>query len=54
MKRVKAGSDEPQYVTPSGLKGKRGWTDAMIRNMLGGPDKTAPNLHYRRAAPMKL
>ena len=26
----------------------------MIRNMLGEPDKTASNPHYRRAAPMKL
>ncbi len=43
-----------QYITPAGLKGKRGWTDQMIRKLLGGPDKVAPNPHYRTAAPMRL
>ena len=43
-----------QYITPAGLKGKRGWTDQMIHKLLGEPDKVAPNPHYRTAAPMRL
>lgn len=33
---------------------ERGWTDAMIRNLLGDPDETKLNPFYRGAAPMKL
>ena len=43
-----------EYITPAGLKGKRGWTDPQIRNLLGEPDKTAKNPHYSTAAPMRL
>lgn len=43
-----------EYVTLTGLRSKRGWTDKMIREMLGDPDKTATNPHYSTAAPMKL
>ena len=45
---------KPEYITPTGLRGKRGWTDTMIKILLGTPDKTAQNPHYRRAPEMKL
>ena len=44
----------PKYITPTGLRGKRYWTDKMIRDLLGEPDKTAPNPHYSNASPMRL
>ena len=40
-------------ITQSTLK-SRGWTQAMIRDVLGDPDRTAPNPHYSKGAPMKL
>ena len=43
-----------EYITPTGLRGKRYWTDKMITDLLGEPDKVVPNPHYRVAAPMKL
>ena len=39
--------------TISELKG-RSWTDALIRDLLGEPDATEPNLRYRRATSMKM
>ena len=42
-----------ELISLSGLK-SRGWTAAMIRDLLGEPDKQVPNPHYRQAAPMKL
>jgi hypothetical protein len=33
---------------------QRGWTEAMIRDLLGDPDLTADNPHYKTAAPMRL
>ena len=36
-----------------GLK-ERGWTEAMIRDLLGDPDLYADNPHYKSAAPMRL
>ncbi len=32
----------------------RGWTVAMIRDLLGKPDLTVDNPHYKTAAPMRL
>ena len=46
--------DAPKYITPTGLRDKRYWTDKMIRDLLGEPDRTAPNPHYRSAPPMRL
>ena len=43
-----------QYITPTGLKGKRGWTDAMIQRLLGEPDRYADNPHYKSGPQMKL
>ena len=33
---------------------ERGWTEAMIRDLLGEPDLLADNPHYKSAAPMRL
>lgn len=41
------------HLTMGGLR-ERGWTDAMIRDYLGGPDTTRPNPRYAGAARMKL
>jgi hypothetical protein len=40
-------------VGAAGLKA-RGWTEAMIRDLLGDPDLTVDNPHYKTAAPMRL
>ena len=45
---------KPEYITPTGLSGKRGWTDTIISKLLGDPDRTAPNPHYRSAHEMRL
>ena len=42
-----------ERITLSTLK-QRGWTEAMIRDVLGDPDALAPNPHYSKGAPMKL
>jgi hypothetical protein len=42
-----------EYCSTAGLK-YRGWTDKAIELFLKAPDKTAPNPHYRSAAPVKL
>ena len=44
---------ERTHYSVSGLK-HRGWTDAMIRDLLGEPDKHGRNPHYRTAAPTRL
>lgn len=41
------------YTTRTRLK-EQGWTDGMIKKMLGEPDATRPNPHYKSAAPMAL
>lgn len=33
---------------------ERGWTEAMIRDLLGKPDLTVKNPHYSKAGPMRL
>ncbi len=33
---------------------ERGWTESMIRDLLGEPDLRVDNPHYRSAAPMRL
>jgi len=44
---------EPGYLTLNRLK-ERGWTPSMITKLLGNPDRTRKNPHYKKAAPMKL
>ena len=45
---------KPEYITPTGLRGKRNWTNIMIKKLLGSPDTTARNPHYGCAPEMKL
>ena len=40
-------------IGAAGLK-QRGWTEAMIRDLLGDPDLYADNPHCKSAAPMRL
>lgn len=47
------GGIPPGYTSTAGLK-RRGWTDGLIRSILGTHDRTAPNPKFRRAAPMRL
>ena len=42
-----------ECVGAVGLK-ERGWTEAMIRDLLGKPDTLRDNPHYKSAAPMRL
>ena len=41
------------HYSVSSLK-HRGWTDAMVRDLLGDPDKRSVNPHYRKAAQTHL
>jgi len=40
-------------ISAFGLK-ERGWTESMIRDLLGNPDRYVDNPHYSSAAPMRL
>lgn len=42
-----------ECIGAPGLKA-RGWTEAMIRDLLGKPDLYADNPHYKTAAPRRL
>lgn len=42
-----------ECIGAPGLK-RRGWTEAMIRDLLGQPDEYADNPHYKSAAPRRL
>jgi hypothetical protein len=42
-----------ECIGAPGLK-ERGWTEAMIRDLLGEPDLLADNPHYKTAAPRRL
>jgi hypothetical protein len=44
---------EPEFLTASKLK-ERGWTDALIRKLLGMPDDYAANFVYPGGAPVRL
>lgn len=41
------------YQTSWSLK-KRGWTDTMIKSILGEPDEYRVNPYHKSAAPMRL
>ena len=47
---IAAGS---RCIGAPGLK-ERGWTESMIRDLLGDPDLRVDNPHYKTAAPMRL
>ena len=42
-----------ECIGAPGLR-KRGWTEAMIRDLLGDPDVLTDNPHYKSAAPRRL
>jgi hypothetical protein len=44
---------ELECIGAAGLK-QRGWTEAMIRDLLGDPDVLTDNPHYKTAAPRRL
>lgn len=44
---------DSEYITKSTAISSYGLTESLLKKM-GEPDKTAPNPHYRSAAPMKL
>lgn len=48
-----SGVSESKHLSMQGIKA-RGWTDALIRDFLGDPDKLVKNPHYRTAPPCKL
>jgi len=47
------GRNTSALLTATQLKA-RGWTDALIRDLLGAPDQTRINPHYRSGPPMRL
>lgn len=40
-------------ISAFGLR-ERGWTESMIRDLLGQPDRYVDNPHYKKAEPMRL
>ncbi len=40
-------------ITPARMK-DRGWTESMVKNLLGKPDVLIPNPHYRSGPAMRL
>jgi hypothetical protein len=50
LPEIEAGT---KCIGAAGLK-ERGWTEAMIRDLLGDPDWSADNPYYKSAAPMRL
>lgn len=46
-------AEKVKCVTLSTLK-SRGWTESMVRDLLGDPDVQSPNPHYRSGPPMRL
>ena len=45
--RPQATDQSPHTSTPTGLRGKRGWTDGMIEDLLGDTDRKVRNQHHR-------
>ena len=43
-----------ECIGAPGLKETRGWTEAMIRDLLGEPDVLTDNPHFKSAAPRRL
>ena len=43
-----------EHYTLTQLKNERGWTDTIVRKLLGAPDATRPNSHCGSAAPVRL
>ena len=45
---------EKEFISASGLKWKRFWTDSLINKFLGEPDKLGINLLYRTGPKVRL
>jgi hypothetical protein len=45
---------EKDFISASGLKWQRFWTDSLIRKFLGEPDKLGINPHYRTGPKVRL
>lgn len=43
-----------EYITRTGLRGKRGWTDLLMNRFLPAPDKIADNPYYKSAGQVQL
>lgn len=43
-----------EHYTLTQLKNERGWTDTIVRKLLGAPNATRPNPHFRSAARVRL
>lgn len=52
-KRFQQLQDRFTFLSVAGIQG-RGWTKTQIDRLLGEPDKTAPNPHYKCASEMRL
>jgi hypothetical protein len=48
-----AGNPAQEYLSPAALR-RRGWTDGMVRTLLGAPDKRVRNPLYQGAASARL
>ena len=48
------GSSKPTFITLAKLIEERPWSEPMVRDFLGEPDRTPPNPHYRAGPPMRL
>lgn len=49
-----AGDGQADELIGSTALRERGWSPAMIRDLLGDADQTRPNPYSRKAAPMRL
>jgi hypothetical protein len=45
---------EKEFISASGLKWKRFWTDSLIKKFLGAPDKLGINQLYRTGPKVRL
>lgn len=43
-----------EFITPARLKSERFWTDKLIKEHLGDPDRLVSNPHYRSGPEMRL
>ena len=53
METENMNQDKVERITPTRLK-ERGWTQTMIKRLLGAPDVLATNPNYRSGPPMRL
>ena len=53
-KRRRASKPKPLLLSVNGITRGRRWTSAMIRDLLGDPDRTVPNPKYSSRAEMRL